>query len=295
MNTAREIRNIWDEIGRMKGRTAGSSSGAVKTFLGLNDTPAAYAGEALQHVRVNAGANALEFAAGGGGGYTPPWQPDTFDGSEDSDRSDHFDDDAFDAAKWTKFQDANLTWTEEKARLELKNTGDALVAQRGFFHTVDSGSFTVTAKIGVGSIGPITAGDFIRAGIAIFEDATNNPNTCDLVVSQLYAMPSGTVWLLHTLLYTDYDTQSTIIESANKYYLINVMYLRCTWDETDLKFFVSTDGITWLQLCKYTPAFTPAEFGIAVGTRDSLFIGVSNIYWITYHDSDLGIAPCGSP
>ena len=66
MNTAREIRNIWDEIGRMKGRTAGSASGSVKTFLGLNDTPAAYAGAALQNVRVNAGANALEFAAGGG-------------------------------------------------------------------------------------------------------------------------------------------------------------------------------------------------------------------------------------
>jgi len=65
MNTAREIRNIWDEIGRMKTRTAGSASGAVKTFLGLNDTPAAYAGAALQNVRVNAAANALEFAAGG--------------------------------------------------------------------------------------------------------------------------------------------------------------------------------------------------------------------------------------
>jgi len=72
MNTAREIRNIWDEIGRMKTRTAGSSSGAVKTFLGLNDTPAAYAGAALQNVRVNAGANALEFAAGGSGDVVGP-------------------------------------------------------------------------------------------------------------------------------------------------------------------------------------------------------------------------------
>ena len=62
MNTAREIRNIWDEIGRIKGRVAGSSSGAVKAFLGLNDTPAAYAGAALQGVRVNAGTNALEFS-----------------------------------------------------------------------------------------------------------------------------------------------------------------------------------------------------------------------------------------
>ena len=229
---------------------------------------------------------------GGGGGFV--WYPDTFDGSEDSDRSDHFDDDSFDIAKWTKFQDTNLTWTEEKARLELKNTGDAAVTQRGFFHTVDSGSFTITAKIGVGSIGEIAAGDFTRAGIAVFEDATNNPNTCDLVVSQLTAMPAGTVWLLHTLLFTDYDTQSTTIEAANKYYLINVMYLRCTWDETNLKFYVSTDGITWLQLCQYNPSFTPAEFGICVGTRDSVFVGVSNIYWITYHDSDLAGAPCGS-
>jgi len=66
MNTAREIRNLWDEIGRIKGRVAGSSSGAVKTFLGLNDTPAAYAGAALKNVRVNAGTNALEFVAEAG-------------------------------------------------------------------------------------------------------------------------------------------------------------------------------------------------------------------------------------
>ena len=72
MNTAREIRNIWDEIGRMKTRTAGSASGAVVTFLGLNDTPAAYAGAALRNVRVNAGANALEFTAAGGGDVTGP-------------------------------------------------------------------------------------------------------------------------------------------------------------------------------------------------------------------------------
>ena len=72
MNTAREIRNIWDEIGRMKTRTAGSSSGAVKAFLGLNDTPAAYAGAALHLVRVNAGTNALEFVAAGVGDVVGP-------------------------------------------------------------------------------------------------------------------------------------------------------------------------------------------------------------------------------
>ncbi|GAH13726.1 unnamed protein product, partial [marine sediment metagenome] len=37
-------------------RTAGS-------FLGLIDTPASYAGQALKHFRVNAGENALEFIA----------------------------------------------------------------------------------------------------------------------------------------------------------------------------------------------------------------------------------------
>ena len=72
MNTAREIRNMWDEIGRMKTRTAGSSSGAVKAFLGLNDTPAAYAGAALHLVRVNAGTNALEFVAAGVGDVVGP-------------------------------------------------------------------------------------------------------------------------------------------------------------------------------------------------------------------------------
>lgn len=44
--------------------------GGVSSFLGLSDTPASYAGAALQVVRVNAGATALEFAAGGAGDMT---------------------------------------------------------------------------------------------------------------------------------------------------------------------------------------------------------------------------------
>lgn len=46
---------------KIDGLTGGG--GGATTFLGLTDTPAAYAGAALQGVRVNAGATALEFAA----------------------------------------------------------------------------------------------------------------------------------------------------------------------------------------------------------------------------------------
>ena len=294
MNTAREIRNIWDEIGRMKGRTAGSLSGAVKTFLGLNDTPAAYAGEALKNVRVNAGANALEFAAGGGG-YTPPWQPDAFDGTEDATRSDQFDNSAFDVAKWTKFQDANLTWTEENTWLKITNTGDAAAAFRGFFKVVDSGSFTITAKIGIGVDGIIPASDYVGAGLCVFEDATSNPNTCDLYVDYILAQPSGTVWYCNVQLYSDYYTFSANILSSIIYYLHPVMYQRVTWDETNLKAFLSVDGISWIHVSTYNPSFTPAEFGFINRVKDSVVSGVFHLHWITYHDSDLGIAPCGSP
>lgn len=44
--------------------------GGISTFLGLSDTPASYAGAALQVVRVNAGLTALEFAAVGAGDMT---------------------------------------------------------------------------------------------------------------------------------------------------------------------------------------------------------------------------------
>lgn len=52
-----------DEFGRLRTIDAG----AIATFLGLTDTPASYAGQALLFPRVNAAEDALEFVAGGGG------------------------------------------------------------------------------------------------------------------------------------------------------------------------------------------------------------------------------------
>ncbi len=49
-----------DEFGRL--RTVGGGA-AVSTFLALTDTPASYVGQSLLGVRVNAGEDALEFAA----------------------------------------------------------------------------------------------------------------------------------------------------------------------------------------------------------------------------------------
>jgi len=48
----------------------GGLGGGVSAFLDLSDTPAAYTGQAGKYTRVNAGEDALEFAAGGGGGVT---------------------------------------------------------------------------------------------------------------------------------------------------------------------------------------------------------------------------------
>jgi len=49
--------------------TKGGGGGAT-TFVGLTDTPAAYAGQAGKYTKVNAGATALEFGTPGGGGAT---------------------------------------------------------------------------------------------------------------------------------------------------------------------------------------------------------------------------------
>ena len=48
----------------------GGPGGGVSAFLDLSDTPAAYTGQAGKYTRVNTGEDALEFAAGGGGGVT---------------------------------------------------------------------------------------------------------------------------------------------------------------------------------------------------------------------------------
>ena len=51
----------------MDGESDVKSMSGVKAFVSLTDAPSAYAGKALQLVRVNAGETALEFAVGGGG------------------------------------------------------------------------------------------------------------------------------------------------------------------------------------------------------------------------------------
>jgi len=231
----------------------------------------------------------------GGGGWTPPWDADTFDGTEDSDRSDQFDDASFDAGKWTKFQDTDLTWTEENTWLKIRI--DASTANgdiRGFFKLVDSGSWTVTAKLGFGFSGAISANECVAIGIMVLQDATNNPDTCDIYVNTLGWYQNLQNIRVNIHKFSDYDTYvSSPMTAFSTGAWIPVAYQRLVWDETDLRYFVSPDGISWTQIKEYTPDFTPAEFGIVVRQQNSNMVSEHRIHWVTYHNSDLGTAPCG--
>lgn len=54
-----------------------NGAGGSGSFLGLDDTPASYAGESLKHVRVNALADGLDFVTVGAGGALPSLSDNT--------------------------------------------------------------------------------------------------------------------------------------------------------------------------------------------------------------------------
>ena len=238
------------------------------TFLGLTDTPSAYADKYGYSAVVNLAEDGLEFInVSGGGGSTPDftiWMPDAHPASGYSTVStsdDEFDDTSFDTSLWTEFDVAGTqTVGEEEYGVTLSTTSSNHL--QGIWQPVPSGitewSFTTYVTV------PWDRDNTHRAGILLLEDI-NNLSTSECWLWANYRGGAGYGW--QGIYHTDYDTWS--IDDYNSAGVNSQpfsQYLRFRRDGTNWHFDWSPDGKSWISE-EYTRTKRWDVTGIGLGLK----------------------------
>jgi len=222
---------------------------------------------------------------GGGGGTHSLWFPDAFPDSPTA-QSDHFDDASL-AVKWHEFDSAGKVVITE-ANHHVKFASTSLINNHaGMWQTLPSGNFTITAKMRTEYAKGVEA-KYFYWGITLFQDATNNPATSDILIFHVYSYNNTvTPQILH---FSDYDSYSSAPYTGGTF-LINptqAIYFRVRRNGTSLYFDLSLDNLSWKQFSGAIAQgsyFTPAEFGITCYQES----GAEQYFycdWIYYQASD---------
>ncbi|MHA2402665.1 MAG: hypothetical protein ACXADH_06700 [Candidatus Kariarchaeaceae archaeon] len=221
-------------------------------------------------------------AAGDTFTYYDPGKPLAVPSTED----DHFDDSSI-HAKWHAFQTgANVTHSEGDHHLQFVHvSGDTPnVRIRGRFQDVAASDFTAACKISITSNNNVSS---YVAGLYLFEDATSNPNTCDIVgieISYINAVAAPCGIAVNN--FDDWSTFNSTSQAMTRALLPTAIYLRIRQNSTTLTYEYSLDGIGWLRIFSGARAFAPAEVGLC--SRNSAASGTLYVYydWFRYIASD---------
>lgn len=226
-----------------------------------------------------------DWAAAAGGGTHSLWFPDAFPASPTS-QSDHFDDASLDA-KWHEFDTAGKVVISE-ADHHVKFAITSLINNHaGMWQTLPSGDFTITAKMRTEYAKNLEA-KYMYWGITLFQDATNNPSTCDILIFHVYQY-NNTV-TSQVLYWTDYDSYSSTVYAGPTIMVapFQAIYFRVRRNGTDFYYDLSLDNLSWKQYVgpiAQGAYFTPAEFGITCyqesGAEQYVYCD-----WIYYQASD---------
>jgi hypothetical protein len=207
------------------------------------------------------------------------FDPDKFPASPTS-QSDHFDDASINA-KWVDFNvTAGTTFVEEDHHLKITKTTNESGIYRGKYQTLPSGDFTITMKVGM--ITKLL--DYHQFGLLLFEDATNNPTTCDLEML-VWWTSSGVIYNLGAQYWTAYNAWSVSEFSFGPNYFIRSLYMRIRQNGATWYFDISADGISWQQHYTRARRFTPAEFGFGL-CNNTAVTQLNWIDWIYYEAAD---------
>jgi hypothetical protein len=224
--------------------------------------------------------------AGGGGGGGAYFNPDKFPVGYAA-QSDHFDNNSIDV-KWVDFNvTAGTSFAEADHHLKMTKTTNENNIYRGKYQTLPSGNFTITMKLGMIT----TAPNYHQVALILFEDATNNPTTCDLEMFVWYTL-AGVLRNWAVQYWPAYNTYGgSDAGSPRPDYNAHSIYFRIRQNSTTWYFDLSLDGVTWELRFSMARRFTPAEFGFGLcnNTAVTQYVWID---WILYQASD-NILPTG--
>jgi hypothetical protein len=205
-------------------------------------------------------------------------------------QADHFSTAILDP-KWTPFHPGGgLVTTLNRHHLIYTNTGDgAGNILRGHFQVCPAGDFTMLAKVDT-IMCPMAA--TWSAGIALFEDAVLNPNTCKIIT--LWIEHSGAGFVMYLFYWTDYQTWSA--QAATLVHINELpRYLRIRRIGAGQHFDWSLDGVGWYPLFVDLGGwFAPKEMGLIQRNASVATTGRALFDWFYYHPANVLISPVGS-
>lgn len=226
----------------------------------------------------------------GGANTVKLWSPDVFPTSPAA-QCDHFDDSSIDA-KWTAFQShAALTVTEGDTFLKLVDTGNGAATHnlRGYFQALPAGDCVIACRLGFIPDMSNEQGAFL----ALFDDATGNPNTTSILTLGLYCVGSTPYILVSS--WGNYTTFGSNPYSYTGGWVF-MPYLRFRRSGTTWFADHSMDGLNWYRNWTNTEAglgWTPSEMGILVDNRTAANTLTLWVDWFYYSGSH-SISPPGS-
>lgn len=179
-------------------------------------------------------------------------------------KDDEFDNASLDA-KWTQFQNTGLTLTEANHLLGITGATHAGDRVQGIFQAVPAGDWTIVTRVSLHA--PVA--DFALAGIALFEDATNNPNTCDIYTFWLAYKTASAYRFVEAVRWNQFDSWNSSLVARDLHFGFGHQYLKIVKSGTTYAFWLSSDGIGWGRAYSGTLAFAPAEFGLVVNNSNT--------------------------
>lgn len=177
-------------------------------------------------------------------------------------------------AKWTPFQSAFSTMSVNRNSVKFEMTSQSGDKNNGIFEPIPSGDCTIIVKL---YHNIKSASNFTSAGIALFQDATNNPNTTDLVNLRIL-FGGGNVEISK---FDDYQTYNSLITNVGTGVLagtIGIIYLRMSRSGTNWVCSYSFNGYLWVDssaIAQSSFGFVPAEMGVVV---NNLAHGFTNVF-----------------
>lgn len=189
----------------------------------------------------------------------PPASPSAYD--------DEFLGTSLDAG-WTVFQASGMTVAVTGSVVILTSATHLGDKFQGIFKAMPAGDFTLIAKLSLNSYAPST---LAQAAIAFFEDATNNPNTCDLGYFGL-VQASGVMYRggEHYVQFDTY-TSTIVLDSTDKKLLSRRQWIKVVKVGTSYSMYTSDSGMGgWYKVASgLSLGFTPAEIGLVVNNQNT--------------------------
>lgn len=193
------------------------------------------------------------------GGYYSPFLPPTAPSAYDDEYNSV-------SGLWTPYQAGDSVQSIADSLLKIVQTSQSGYKLSGIFQALPVGNWAIVTRLALISV----LANYVEGGLALFEDATNNPNTCKVATFSLYNNGSGSgnrssageEWTNHTTYssaLSAYDSSVIASQAETGFTWLKIVK---TGSNYDMSLSTDTGAVLWKARRSGTISFTPVEVGL---------------------------------